>query len=205
MDTTTKTYCFDFDGTIADTLPVVVKAVNEALKECNLQEISDELLRGIIKEGIEVAVKKIGVPFYKLPLVYLKARKKIAQRSSRVTMSEEMREVLFRLKNEGHSLGVITSNSCETVRSFLEKNNVNVFDFIASAGAFNKKKLIKKFNKKGGVFIYVGDEPRDTVAGKKAGVKTVAVLWGLSSRGALIKVEPDIIIERPKDLLDLSF
>ncbi len=205
MDKTIKTFCFDFDGTIANTLPLIIRTANRLLRQHKEEEISDQMLRQIREEGIEATLKKAGVPLYKLAFLYFKMKKEMSKEISEITVTDEMKETIKALKSKGFRIGVLTSNSKENVDSFLKKNDINIFDFITSSGVLNKKKVIKKFKQKGGIFIYIGDEPRDITAGKKAGVKTVAVLWGLSSRKALVKARPDIIIEKPSDLTDLSF
>jgi phosphoglycolate phosphatase len=200
-----KTYCFDFDGTIADTLPLVVNKMDFLLKKSGEKEISENLLRRIREEGIEEMVQKAGIPYYKLFFLYLRIKKEMNSDIKGVKMNERMRDVLFRLKNQGHNLGILTSNSRENVFDFLEVNNINIFDFVVSSGILRKEKIIKKLKKKGGEFIYIGDETRDVTAGKNAGVNTVAVSWGLSSRNALYKTKPNALIDCPKELLNISF
>ncbi len=200
-----KTFCFDFDGTIADTLPLIVGTLNAVLKKSGEKEITDFFLRKLREEGIEDVFQEINVPLHKLFFLYLRIKKEMNQGVSDVKMKEEMYETLRKLKERNISLGILTSNSKENVKTFLESNNVDFFDFIETSGIFGKTKNIKKLNKKGGLFLYIGDEVRDIKAGKKAGVKTVAVLWGLSSKRALQKAGPDMLIEEPRDLLYLSF
>ncbi len=200
-----KIFCFDFDGTIADTLPIIVRKTNHLLKKSGEEEISDDLLRKLREEGIEKIFLEMKIPLYKLFFLYLRIRKEINHDISKLTVKEEVRETIKKIKDEGNTVGILTSNSKENVEAFLEKNNLNFFDFINTSGVLGKEREIKKLKRKGGIFIYIGDEVRDIRAGKKAKVKTVAVLWGLSSKKALLRERPDFLIERPKDLLDISF
>ena len=48
--------------------------------------------------------------------------------------------------------------------------------------------------------FYVGDLPSDIRAGKRAGVKTVAVLTGLASRERLEKEKPDFMYMNLQEL-----
>ncbi len=198
-------YCFDFDGTIADTLPLIIKKADFALRKSGMKEIDGDFLRKIRKEGIEEVFKEMNVPLYKLFFLYIKIKRGMNQGIGGVVMKEEMKEVLLELKRRNHSLGVLTSNSRKNVNYFLRENGVDFFDFVSSSGIFNKANKIKKLKRKGGIFVYIGDEIRDIDAGKKAGVKTVAVPWGLSSKKALQLACPDFLIENPRDLLSLPF
>ncbi len=200
-----KIFCFDFDGTIADTLPLIIKVLDRLLKKQGEQEISDNVLRQIREEGIEEALKNIGTPLYKLFFIYLKIKKEMNRGVLKIQVRDEIRDMIKKIKNDGHEIGILTLNSKENVNNFLENNNLDIFDFIVVAGIFGKQKIIKKLKRKGGTFIYIGDETRDISAGRKAGVKTVGVTWGLGSKKALLRSKPDILIENPKELINIPF
>ncbi len=200
-----KTFCFDFDGTIADTIPLIVKTVDYLLKKRGDNEISEDLLRRIREEGIEEALKEMNVPIYRLLFLYLQIKKEMNKGLADVAVNANIKDVLVKLRNDDYRLGILTSNSEENVRKFLEKNNLNYFDFIKTSGVLGKAKKLKKLKKKDDIFVYIGDETRDIRAGKRAKVKTVGVSWGLSSRKALLRARPDALVEDPQDLLNLSF
>ncbi len=48
--------------------------------------------------------------------------------------------------------------------------------------------------------LLVGDSPADMEAGRRAGVKTCAVLWGYGERDALAEWQPDYWISNPSEL-----
>jgi phosphoglycolate phosphatase-like HAD superfamily hydrolase len=48
--------------------------------------------------------------------------------------------------------------------------------------------------------LLVGDSAADMEAGRRAGVKTCAVLWGYGEREQLAKWEPDYWISHPSEL-----
>jgi pyrophosphatase PpaX len=51
--------------------------------------------------------------------------------------------------------------------------------------------------------VFVGDSPHDMAAGRAAGVRTAAALWGPFSRADLAPHAPDFWLERPADLTTL--
>ena len=53
--------------------------------------------------------------------------------------------------------------------------------------------------------ISVGDDVKDTVAAKAAGVFSVGALWGTLDRDALVKSDPDALCETVDDLRDLIY
>lgn len=50
--------------------------------------------------------------------------------------------------------------------------------------------------------IMVGDTPDDVMAGRRAGLRTVAVTSGAHDRAALAECAPDVVIERLDELID---
>jgi len=119
-----------------------------------------------------------------------------------------MPEVLNLLKEEGYKLGIITSAPKESVDKFLEKNGLNLFDFIYSEGnIFGKDKVMTNIMKEKNLnpkqVFYVGDETRDIEAAKRAGIKTIAVTWGFNNEKILLKESPDHLIKKPADLLEI--
>ena len=51
--------------------------------------------------------------------------------------------------------------------------------------------------------LFVGDSPHDMAAGKAAGVRVAAALWGPFPRAVLEAEQPDAWLERPEDVLAL--
>ena len=51
--------------------------------------------------------------------------------------------------------------------------------------------------------VYVGDSVHDMESGRAAGVRTAAVLWGPFSREELERTRPDYWLEQPSDLVTL--
>jgi phosphoglycolate phosphatase len=48
--------------------------------------------------------------------------------------------------------------------------------------------------------LFIGDSPTDMEAGRRAGVKTCAVLWGYGRREDMARWEPDYWAEHPSEL-----
>ena len=66
----------------------------------------------------------------------------------------------------------------------------------------NKKAdLIKQNVKTGKMDIIIGDTGEDIQTGKKLGIRTLAVTYGVLSKEVLMKYEPDYIVETPEVLL----
>ena len=51
--------------------------------------------------------------------------------------------------------------------------------------------------------VFVGDSPHDMAAGKAAGTRVAAALWGPFPREALAREQPDVFLREQRDVLEL--
>lgn len=167
-----------------------------------IKENDVEYLRG--KRPREI-LKYLGISIFKLPFVIRKTRQEINSHIALLSPSVDILPILKLLKENGCHLGIVTTNIEENVRKFLHANNLDLFDFFYTAKkVFGKdrtiSKIIKKMNIEKSTVYFVGDEVRDIEAGKKVGIKTIAVSWGYNTRDALGKEHPDYLVDSPAEL-----
>ncbi|OKH16551.1 carotenoid oxygenase [Fischerella major NIES-592] len=206
---TQKVVIFDFDGTIADTVDALVSIANRLAKEFGYVQITPEelaLLRNLTSREI---INYSGISVFKIPFLVKKIKGELKSKIPELKPITGMKEALINLKNAGHRLGIITSNSKDNVTEFLRINELdNLFEFIYSGiTIFGKttiiNNLLKQKQLKPEEVIYVGDETRDIEASKKANIKVVAVSWGFNSPEVLAKQNPNYLIDHPSELLDV--
>jgi len=203
-----KTLIFDFDGTLADTLDAALKIYNDLAPKFHCRTVNLKDKEEFRNKRPQELFKIFGIAWFKLPFLLFKIQKKLHRQIETIKPIEDIVKTLKSLKTLGFNLGILTSNSRENVTAFLIKNDLaNLFDFIHSdRNFFGKHKAmqhcLKNKNLSTDSVIYIGDETRDIEAAKKAGLRIIAVSWGFNSREALIKAEPDGMIDKPKDLLE---
>ena len=196
---------FDFDGTIADTMPNIIRIINEHAHEFGYKPFSPvdiEKFRGMRPKEL---IKELNIPFYKLPFFVKKIKDILNKDMLDVKVFSGMAEVLHELKKRGYILGILSSNSKENIEKFCENNNLLMFDFIHSEkNIFGKDKslnnIIKKNNSKKEEMVYVGDEVRDIEACRKVGLDIISVGWGFNTPELLKKYNSNII-DTPSQLL----
>lgn len=204
-----KVVIFDFDGTLADTLNTLVKITNNLAPEFGYPTVTQQELQELQKLNSWQILKLSGISLHKLPCLLQRVKVELQENITEVKLFPEIKELLLALKKRGNTLGIITSNSRENVKSLIEKNQlISTFDFIyAEASIFGKQKLIKKVIKQENLsaetIVYIGDEVRDIDAARKAGVKIIAVTWGFNSQATLAAHQPDFLVENPQDLLTI--
>lgn len=204
-----KYLIFDFDGTIVDSLSLLVKIYNLVCHSygCLPVNINDkEELRKLKSQEI---LRRYKISFFKIPFLLVKVKKEFKKRILEVKIFEGITSILKELKNKGFDLYILTSNSKENVEIFLKKNDLlDIFSFVySSSNVFGKDKSVKKLLKFKDInlreCLYVGDETRDIEAMQRIGVPIISVGWGFNSKEALVKLNPDKIVDNPECLLAL--
>ena len=200
-----KVIIFDFDGTLADTLDALVRITNRLAEEFGYQTAAPEELSTVRALSSREIVKKSGISFLKLPFLLKKIREELQPEIQTLNPIPEIKEALIELKREGYCLGILTSNSENNVKTFINNQGMqDIFSFVYSeTSIFSKDKSLKKLMRKNHLnseeVIYVGDETRDIEASKKINIKVIAVTWGFNSGEVLAKHQPDFLIHEPNE------
>jgi phosphoglycolate phosphatase-like HAD superfamily hydrolase len=143
-----------------------------------------------------------------LPFLLKKGKSLLTQDIKNIRLCKpDIFHTIGKLKEMGIKTAIITTNSKTNVKLFLEAHNADVFDLIVSATMFGKeskmKRIVKKKKLSLGEFLYVGDEIRDIIAAKNAGMDIVSVGWGYNTVESLKKYGPDYLIFEPSELIEI--
>lgn len=201
---------FDLDGTLIDTIPLILESFNYTFLH-HFGETRPE----------EETISYVGMPLVNhLKSIYPGREEELAKTYREYNESKHdnyvaifigVYDLIKTLYEKGIVLGVVTSKRRElAVRGLKLFNLMDYFAFVNGSEASRKHKpdgepLLKAMHSasvsKPEEVLYVGDSPLDILCAKNAGVKSAAVAWTYSPRIELEKVEPDIFIEKPLDLL----
>lgn len=204
-----KVIIFDFDGTLADTFDALVRISNRLAVEFGYPPTTPEELPKVRNLSSREIVKQSGISVLKLPFLLKRVRESLHNEIQYLNPISDIKETLTQLINEGYFLGILTSNAEENVIPFLKKHGMQgLFSFIYSeTSLFRKDKSLKKLMKiknwSSEEVIYVGDETRDIEASKKINIKVIAVSWGFNSGEVLAKHNPDFLIHKPSELIEV--
>ncbi|MFA5962195.1 MAG: HAD hydrolase-like protein [Parcubacteria group bacterium] len=205
-----KLIIFDFDGTLVDSFQLAIAAFNSISKRYGLKKVPLDELDRLRNLSSRELIAKWNVPFWKMPFVIRAARKEFGTQIDKVELFPKMETTLLELKKRGYALCLLTANSQVNVDYFLQKHNLNMFDWVyGGCGLFEKskvmRKILQKFNCEASEALNVGDETRDIEAAKKCQIPSVAVSYGFNAKQILQKFQPDFLIDRPEDLLTINF
>jgi HAD superfamily hydrolase (TIGR01549 family) len=195
---------FDFDGTIADSLPFAIKMFNDWAK--HRQPISDEELQKLREMPLQNVIVELKVPTWKIPSLLYRARKEMTKHLHEVPMFSGMKEVIEQLNKANIDLYIVSSNGNKNIYKFLKINNMeNSFKKVyGGIGLRGKAKALKSVVKRNNIdpskTYYIGDETRDVNDAKSAGLRTVSVTWGYNGKKILSEQKPEHIVEKPNEL-----
>lgn len=203
-----KAILFDFDGTIADSIPWIFKEINSHAKEYGFQPISPEQFEVLRSSTLPELVKQFNISLFKLPFFITTMRREVKKDINKMGLCKGMKELLLELKRRGIRMGIVSSSPHENIESFLNKYDLNMFEFTHSElNIFGKSAAIegvmREHNMKKEETIYVGDEIRDIEACKAIGLDIISVTWGFNDEAGLRKHGATHIVDSPDAILKL--
>lgn len=204
-----KLIIFDIDGTIVDAYKAIQESLNFTLKKLGYPKVGMTTVRRAVGHGdrnfMEQFVAKEDVT-EGLDL-YRPHHEKSLIRYSKVIPGA--RRLLRDLKRRGYKLAIASNRPPRFSKILLKHLGLlKYFDAVACAKdkteikpkPFLIPKILKRLRIEKDEALYVGDMTVDVRAGRNAGIKTVAVLGGSSSKVELKKARPFKIIPKVTDL-----
>lgn len=198
---------WDFDGTLADTLPVALEIFNSLAPKHGFRPIDDVAsMRGLDTAAF---LRSRGIPLWKLPGFVREFLAVQRSHMPRIRVFPEVLEVLGQLRASGGRSGIVSANRTDNIRDCLQANRAEAFfEFVIGyLRLFGKSRAIRRAMRDAGVdpeeVLYAGDEVRDIEAARKTGIAIAAVTWGFHTRELLAEHEPTYLVDDPRELLAL--
>jgi pyrophosphatase PpaX len=182
-----KNVIFDFDGTVADTLPVLFHASERVFQKYDRRMITLDEFRGfmgptelIVIEQNLLARDRIAEAIESFLQEYEDAHEDMVQRD------EEIAAMLQELRTAGIGLALFTGKSRRTLDISLAKLDWQVpFDYIVTGDDVSRPKpssegieqILQMMKWRRQETVFIGDSIDDQLAGQAAGVRTLAAGW----------------------------
>jgi pyrophosphatase PpaX len=207
---------FDLDGTLIDSGPMIMASARYAARDVLGIEPDgeiDELVRAHIGgPGLEAMMQAID-PAHVDELV-ASYREENERLHDGLEAFDAVLDVLLRFQAEGRRLGIVTAKRRSTVELAFARFPVleRASDVLVSAEDTVRHKpdpapilvALDRLSASPSEAAYVGDSPFDVQAARAAGTFAVAVAWGGIHSGERLAVEePDVLVEAPRELLDV--
>jgi phosphoglycolate phosphatase len=206
-----KLIMFDLDGTLVDTVQDITDALNFAIEPYDIKILTVKDTIKLIGEGVSRLVEKV-LPMGKMHLKNDVMSRFIGYYSEHlIEFSKEYPYVRETLENLTTVKKAVISNKKEDLsKKLLEELGLSeYFDLIIGSDTAGERKpspvpvlyVVAKLGLSPEESVIVGDSNYDMEAGKRAGVRTIAVTYGYRPRENLIGA--DYIIDDIRELVPL--
>jgi HAD superfamily hydrolase (TIGR01549 family) len=199
-----KAVIFDFDGTIADSFEVFVRAIEVVLKR---KSFTTSEIKELRKYPMPEVMRKLNIRKWQLPMLVIKGRREVDRHMDEVTVFKDIPDVLSKLSSDGYKLYIVSSHTPEGIQAFLDKYQLSQYfsGTYGNVSLLGKARTLKKLQRQHGFAnnecAFVGDEVRDIQAAIKAGVACIAVGWGFNAPTTLEAHHPKLLAKNPTDLI----
>lgn len=196
---------FDFDGTLADSFPVLLRALNAAAARYGFRPIDDQDVEELRGRSPWEVMEHIEVATWQLPMIMQFVRERSARELDAVALFPGMHEVLEDLAAHGTRIAIVSSNSESTVRQVVGPRLASlVSEYRCSVSMFGKRPKLRQVLASTCIppneAIAIGDEVRDLRAARAESIPFCAVAWGFTTVPALVAAAPDYIVGQVEDL-----
>lgn len=204
---------FDLDGTLIDTIELIVSSARHAFAEWPHRRPTDaEWIQGI-GTPLVAQLRAYATSDDDVPGLLDRYRAFQLEHHDRLTRSYEgVPAVVAELAHRGHALAIVTSKASPIAYRSLAYVGLDRF-FPVMVGYDetarhkpNPDPVLLALERLGATpdeAVFVGDSPHDIQAGRAAGVMTVAALWGPFGRETLAAAGPNHLIECLSELLPI--
>jgi len=202
---------FDLDGTVVDTVELIVESFRFATRTVLGEVLPDEVIIAGVGQPLMFQMERLSEEHaQELCDVYREYNHR--RHDELIRGYDGVAELLEGLKAANRRLGIVTSNSRDTTRmAFRAVGLAEHFDVVVTASDTTEHKpspvplllCLDRLGAGAGGSIYVGDSPYDIQACAAAGMATAAVAWGVFGKEALLAAAPDYWLEEPRELLAL--
>lgn len=207
-DPSPRVVLFDLDGTLADTIPLIVASYQHAFRVVLGVQVDERRVRTWIGRSLlDIMVEQSPEYAHELDRVYREWN--VANTSALIRRYPGISELLESLAGAGTQMAVATSKRRDTARAALDAVGLaGRLEVVAALEDTDRHKpapdpllhAAAALRVDPARCVYVGDAVVDVQAARAAGMRAVAVTWGAGERAALAAAGPDVVLETVAEL-----
>jgi len=208
-----KLIVFDFDGTLGDTLELILKCNHETRRRMGAPAIPDSAIIPTIGVPLREGILQMnpGMDPAAVPEWMRMYREVFDEYKHSIVpaLFPGVKETLAKLHSQGRILSVASSRGRDSLNEFLEAMGLShyISYILGAEDVTNAKpnpepvlKTLEHFGLSGAETLVVGDMPVDIQMGLGAGAFTCGVTFGNSSREELLKAGAHHVIDRFEEI-----
>ena len=201
---------FDLDGTLIDSIELILNSARYAFDGATVRIPSDEEWLSGVGTPLVTMFRQYAASETEVEALIAKYREyQMAHHDRLVRCYDRVVETVDELRSRGHPAAIVTSKARWLARRGLDHVGLGAhFDVIVGCDSCERHKpdpqpvlvALDQLGYAPADAAFVGDSIHDMAAGNAAGVTTIAALWGPFTREQLAPSAPDHYIERMADL-----
>ena len=213
MPSPIRAVLFDLDGTLLDSIRLIIDSYHHTLAAHGLPARTDEHWLAGIGTPLWVQFSDWAHEPAMLDAMVATYRDyNIANHDAKVSAYPGVVETVRRVRQTGRRIGLVTSKTrVGALRGLRFLGLEDQMELVVAVDDVTNPKphpepVLSAASQLGvppAETIYVGDSTHDMVSGRAAGARTAAVLWGPFGRSHLEPTAPDYWLERPETLLSV--
>ncbi|AHG62820.1 putative haloacid dehalogenase (HAD)-like hydrolase [Advenella mimigardefordensis DPN7] len=196
---------FDFDGTLADTLPWFDTVLASVAQKYGFRNPAQDEKDQLRHRDVRQILSTLDIPFWKAPAILMEFRQRMQEASPDVHLFAGIEQTLAALKQAGYQIAVLSSNSEINVRRTLGCAAEYIDQYRCGSDLFGKASRLKTLYRQTGctpdTCLLIGDEIRDIDAARESGCDAASVSWGYNHPDVLAAKEPQYLFGTPDDIL----
>lgn len=211
-----RSVIFDMDGTLLDTLDMITVCNNKVFVKHGFPERKKEEYRSFVGDGMKNLLKR-ALPETADDSTIKKLIPEVLEMYNRKGVAaimpyEGIEELLDELLSRKIKISILT-NKEQKYAVLNAKTALGKYHFEAVIGERENRPIkpdpsgVFEISELTGVplneTIFVGDMIADILTGKNAGIFTVSCLWGFGNKEDLEKLNPDMFVKHPLEILKI--
>lgn len=202
---------YDFDGTLADSTELIMRSYRHTMTRHLGRCPPDEVWLAGFGRTLESQIERFGRSAQECAAMLQTYRDFQGEHHDTLLRPfPGALETVAELRRRGLALAIVTSKHAEaTLRGMRLCGLMDHFEVIVTPEDVANPKphpepvlhALDRLGVDAGAALFVGDSPHDVAAGRAAGVRTAAALWGPFARATLEAAGPDLLLESQDDVL----
>lgn len=202
---------FDLDGTLVDSIELIVAAAMNAFASRPGPSPSEAQIRSTIGRPLPTTFGPWLVSDDDLPFLISRYREYQLEHHDRLTNAYDgIPEAVAALDAAGHRMGIVTSKvGFMAERALVHTGLARYMRCIIASDTTTRHKpdpepalvALERLGVRPEETVFVGDSPYDMQAARAAGVRAVGVSWGAFTAATLVEAGAEAVLHRPGELL----
>jgi pyrophosphatase PpaX len=207
-----KAVVFDFDGTVADTLPVCFYAFQQVFRKFDGRELTkEEILAMFGPSEADIIGQNLTNQSEITNAISYYYQSYQEKHNEYVRPFTSLHDLLLDMKKAGYQIAIFTGKGRRSLDISLNQLKLNLFDILIAGDDVTQPKpdpqglfiIMEELDSQPRDIIMIGDSDADIEAGMRANVQTVRVEWLPSALPRSFRRKPDYVFTEVKELRSL--